>query len=66
MAGQIKHLINTIIAKRSRGDKSVAALTEVKIILKGIDPDKYTALSADDPATIAKVKTIAAELGVSL
>jgi hypothetical protein len=36
------------------------------LILKGVNPDRYTAESPDDPAVITKVLAIAAELGVHL
>lgn len=66
MAGQIKQMLDAIILERSKGNSVVAVTTKTKIILKGIDPDKYTAGSADDPTTIQKVRDIARELGVTL
>jgi hypothetical protein len=66
MAGQIKQLIDSIIAKRSQGNRTIALSTQTKIILKGIDPKRYDASSDDDPEVMAKIKVIAAELGVNL
>ncbi len=66
MAGQIKQMLDKIINERSRGSSVVAMTTKTKIVLKGVDPDAFTAGSPDDPKTIEKVKEIARELGVAL
>lgn len=66
MAGQIKKMIDTIIAKRSQGNPTIVLTTITKLTLKGIDPTRFTSSSDDDPAMIQKVKTVAAELGVAL
>lgn len=66
MAGQIKMLIDEIITERSKGNSTIAMTTRTKILIKGIDPDSYTASSVDDPAVIEKAQKIAQELGVSL
>jgi hypothetical protein len=62
MAGQIKHMIDEIITKRSKGNPTIASTTKTKLILKGINPDKYTALSEDDPLVIKKLRELAKEL----
>lgn len=66
MTGQIKMMIDTIIAKRSKGNSTVALTTKTKFILKGVNPDRFTSTSPDDPAVIAKVKAIGIEMGVSV
>jgi hypothetical protein len=66
MAGQIRRLLDTIIVKRSKGNPTIALTTKTKLIFKGFDPDSFSGTSPDDPATIEKIKAIAAELGVSL
>lgn len=66
MAGTIKKMIDTIIAQKSKGDPVLAKTTKVKFVLKGIDPDKYTMTSEDDPTVIEKLKKIAAELCVAV
>jgi hypothetical protein len=66
MAGQIKHMLDSIVKRRANGNQTVAQLTETKLILKGIDPRKYNGASADDPAMVARVRAVAAELGVVL
>ncbi len=66
MAGQIKSMIDRVIAQRSRGNPTIAVTTRTKFILKGVNPDRFDPASPDDPAIIAKIKTIAVEMGVSL
>jgi hypothetical protein len=64
MPGKIKLMIDTTIAKRSKGNPTVALTTKTKLVLKGINPDRYTNTSEDDPVVIGKLEKIAAELGV--
>ncbi|HOQ47019.1 MAG TPA: hypothetical protein PLA43_04070 [Bryobacteraceae bacterium] len=59
-------MIDTIIAQRSKGNPTIELTTKTKMILKGINPDRYTSTSEDDPVVIGKLKKIAAELGVTL
>jgi len=66
MPGQIKRMIDTIIAKRSKGNPTIELTTKTKMILKGINPDRYTSTSEDDPVVIGKLRKVAAELGVTL
>jgi hypothetical protein len=66
MAGQIKHMLDAIIAQRSKGNAILVMTTKTKLILKGVDPDRYGSKSLDDPAVVARIKQIAAELGVSV
>jgi hypothetical protein len=66
MAGQIKQMLDAIIAQRSKGNAILAMTTRTKIVLKGVDPDRYGGSSPDDPVAIARVKQIASELGVSI
>ncbi len=64
MTGKIRKMIDQIIAKKSEGKPVLANVVVTKLILKGIDPAKFNASSPDDPAMIAKVTKIAAEMGV--
>ncbi len=66
MAGQIRMLLDTIIAKRSKGNSTIAMTTKTKLIFKGLDPDDFNSQSPDVPATIEKIQAVAAELNVSL
>jgi hypothetical protein len=59
-------MLDGIIAQRSKGNPTLAFATKTKLILKGLNPDKYDGTSPDDPAVVAKIKTIAGELGASV
>jgi hypothetical protein len=66
MVGQVRKMLDRIVVERSKGDDVLARLTKAKLILKGFDPDRFTLITPDDPATIARVMKIARELGVML
>lgn len=66
MAGKIKKIIDSIINQRSSGNPVLASTTKTKLLIKGIDPDKYSDSSDDDPSVIAKLEALAAELNVKL
>jgi hypothetical protein len=66
MAGLIKQMIDTIIEKKTRGNPTLVLTTKTKFILKGLNPDSYTASSTDDPAVIAKLRVIASEMGITM
>ncbi len=66
MPGQIKGMIDTILEQRSKGSSTLFFATKTKLILKGVNPERFTATTPDDPQVIAKVQAIAAELGVRL
>jgi hypothetical protein len=62
VAGQIKHLIDNIVQQRAQGNKAVEHMTIAKLILKGIDPTKYTLQSEDDPAILSQLENLSREL----
>ena len=66
MAGQIKNMLDQIIETRSQGDSFLALTTKTKLVLKGINPDKYDCNSEDNPWVIKDVRRIAKELDVTL
>lgn len=66
MAGRIKRMIDQIVEQRAKGNLIVADTTKAKLIFKGVNPDKFTYTSFDDPAIEAKLRDIAAAMGVSL
>lgn len=66
MAGQIKRMLDSIVAQRSKGNPTLVSVIKTKLILKGLNPDKYSGASLDDPAVIDKVKAMAAELGADV
>ena len=55
MAGQIKRLIDNIVEQRAQGNKVLAGVVKMKLILKGIDPKNYTDASPDDPAVLSRL-----------
>jgi hypothetical protein len=61
MAGQIKKLIDNVVQARSKGNIALATITRAKLAFKGINPDKYTDNSPDDPAVLAKLQSLAEE-----
>jgi len=66
MPGQIKQMLDSVLQQRSNGNSVVLNTTKTKLILKGLNPDKFTLASPDDSAVISKVRAIAAELGVHI
>lgn len=62
MAGKIKQMIDMIIAQRAKDNPMLAGIVKTKLMLKGIDPNKFTAQTADDPAILAKLEIVAKEL----
>lgn len=66
MAGRIKILIDTIVEKRAGGNSTIANLTKSKMVMKGINPEKYMSNSPDDPAVIEKLMTLAREMNVNI
>ncbi|HMK47970.1 MAG TPA: hypothetical protein VK436_15220 [Methanocella sp.] len=58
MVGAIKTLIDDIVEKRAKGNAAIASTMKTKLRLKGIDVDKYTAISDDDPVVLARLNDI--------
>lgn len=58
MPGQIKQLIEEIIAERSKGNEMLAKVVKTKLILKGINPAHFTNQTDDDPALIKKLENM--------
>jgi hypothetical protein len=64
MAGKIKNIIDSIVESRSKGNTTIANLTKSKMVMKGINPEKYTKNSEDDPEVIERLMILAKELDV--
>lgn len=62
MAGTIKLMIEKILAERSRGNESLVRVIKTKLMLKGINPDKYDEFSDDDPKIIKRLKKMTHEM----
>lgn len=66
MSGKITSMIDDIIQKRAKGNETIAILTRAKMMMKGINPDKFTADSEDDPEIIEKLRSLAESIGVTV
>ncbi len=66
MAGKIKMMIDKIIRTRAGSDPSLQKTTRLKLVLKGIDPDKFSMASDDDNSIISKLQQIASDMGVAV
>lgn len=66
MAGRIKEIIDAIVEQRAKGNPALENLTKAKLAMKGVIPEKYTEVSADDPAIIEKLIGIASELNIKV
>lgn len=64
MAGKIKEMIDSIIQERSKGNSAIAETTKAKLILKGLNPNKFDRKSEDDPIIIQKLLTIAKQFNI--
>ena len=62
MAGKIRQMIDSIIIRRAKDNSMLERVIKTKLILKGIDPAKYTLRSDDDPVVIAKLEKMMQEL----
>ena len=62
MAGKIKQMIDSIISQRAKDNAMLAGVIKTKLMLKGIDPSKFTPQSPDDPAIISKLEALIKEL----
>ncbi len=62
MAGKIRQMIDSIITQRAKDNPMLERVIKTKLILKGINPNKYTLQSEDDPIVIGKLEKMIAEL----
>ncbi len=66
MAGTVKRVLDAIIAARGQNNPTFIEATRAKLILKGMNPAKFTEATPDDPAAVAKARKVAAEFGVTV
>lgn len=57
-------MIDEIIRQRSRGNPAIKEMTIAKLILKGINPNKFHESSPDDAIIIKRLTNIAKELNI--
>ena len=62
MAGKIKMMIDSIIQQRAKDNPMLEGVIKTKLMLKGIDPKKYTLQSDDDPVVISKLEALVKDL----
>lgn len=62
MAGKIRQMIDSIISQRAKDNPMLERVIKTKLILKGINPNKFTHQSEDDPAILGKLEKMVAEL----
>lgn len=66
MPGTIRKIIDRIKEVRSGGNSVVALTVETRLVLQGFDPQRFGHDAADDPARLARIKDIAAEMEVDI
>lgn len=62
MAGRIKRMIDSVIEQRALGNQTLEKIIKTKMILKGVNPNKYTPESDDDPVVLEKLERMLREL----
>jgi hypothetical protein len=63
MAGKIREMIDFVLKQRAAGNSMLEKIIKTKMILKGINPNKFTHLSDDDPAVLQQLEGMSMELG---
>jgi hypothetical protein len=62
MAGRIRRMIDSVIQQRAVGNPMLEKIIKTKMILKGVNPNKYTLESDDDPVVLEKLERMLREL----
>ena len=62
MAGKIRRMIDSVIQQRAMGNPMLEKIIKTKMILKGVNPNKYTLDSDDDPVILNKLENMLREL----
>lgn len=63
MAGKIKEMIDFVLKQRAAGNSMLEKIIKTKMILKGINPSKFTPESEDDPDILQQLEGMSMELG---
>lgn len=61
MSGKIRQMIDCIMAQRAKGNPMLERAIKSKLILKGINPAKYTLQSDDNRDVIGKLEKMMQE-----
>jgi hypothetical protein len=62
MSGKIRLTIDAIFAERAGKSSLIRDVIETKLILKGINPQRYTLESEDDPVILEKLENVIKDL----
>ncbi len=65
-AGTVKRVLEAVIAARGQNNPTFIEATRAKLILKGMNPAKFTHTTPDDPVQVARARKLAAEFGVNV
>ncbi|HBA71121.1 MAG: hypothetical protein A2X82_00765 [Geobacteraceae bacterium GWC2_55_20] len=63
MAGKVREMIDFVLRQRAAGNPMLEKIIKTKMILKGINPSKFTHQSDDDPEVLQQLEGMAMELG---
>lgn len=66
MPGTVRRIIDHIKDVRSGGNSVVALTVETRLVLQGFDPQRFDYDTPDDPARLARIRDVAAEMGVDV
>jgi hypothetical protein len=64
--GKTRQIIDRILAVRSGGNPVIAGNIKTKLMLKGVNPDSYFDDTVDNPITVERLRSLAAQMGVDL
>lgn len=64
--GKTKRLIDELIAKKANGNAFQVSNIKMKLLFKGIMPDKITDDTPDEDEVIAKIYEVAKDFNVTL
>jgi hypothetical protein len=64
MAGRVKQLIDEFIRMRTGGRDGLEHFVRAHLALSGVNPERYSEASPDDPAVVAKLQRMIAEFSV--
>jgi hypothetical protein len=64
--GNIKKLIDAIIERKGKGNTLLIIELKKKLVFKGINPNKYTQETIDDPVVLEKLLELARDLGFKI
>jgi len=64
--GNVKKIIDAIIVRKGKGEPLLIINIKKKLVLKGINPAKYSYETIDDPVALLKLKELINELGVKV